>query len=176
MTHLALFMRRSSDRKTISIVCKNNAIQHSEIYLHILRYYFNSLKRYPVLKKLRKGIFKNGCDSLPVLKWNDKFLGSTGYIDRINTSDLSAPMMIGLDIYKRPFLTIAYTYKNNKWCAGCITYFQRFYDCTVEWAWAGCSLNNCGSNRIYKNEIPNTLKIISELIDEENSTFQLLKI
>ena len=43
---------------------------------------------------------------LPILKWKSYFEGSTGYIDQINPKNVAYPIMIGIDDYKRPYITI----------------------------------------------------------------------
>ena len=42
----------------------------------------------------------------PILKWKEEFLGGTGYIDNIYPNNLSSNIMIGIDCYTRPFITI----------------------------------------------------------------------
>ena len=42
---------------------------------------------------------------LPILKYQDHFEGSTGYIDQIKASDVPYPIMIGMTNYMRPFIT-----------------------------------------------------------------------
>ena len=42
--------------------------------------------------------------NIPILKWNDKFIGSTDYIDKIKPENMHSKIMIGIDCYKRPFI------------------------------------------------------------------------
>jgi len=49
----------------------------------------------------------------PVIKFNNKFLGSTGYIDNIYNKDLDYPIMRGIDSYQRHFIVIRYKLLNN---------------------------------------------------------------
>lgn len=83
----------------------------------------------------------------PQLEFQDKFMGSTQYIDRIRSQDLSHPIMYGVDYYSRPFVTLKlqYTYildmidedlreyYNDKVKKGVITVFQRYTACTYNW-------------------------------------------
>ena len=66
---------------------------------------------------------------LPILKWKSYFEGSTGYIDQINPKNVSYPIMIGIDDYKRPYITIKTqsTFKKNIYSV-VVTIFQRYSD------------------------------------------------
>ena len=48
--------------------------------------------------------------SFPILEWNDRFLGATGYIDRLAPHDMTHPVMMGEDMWSRPFIAFR-TYK-----------------------------------------------------------------
>ena len=50
-----------------------------------------------------KSLFQN-FDNLEILNWKNNYLGYTGYIDSIQTSDLNSEISIGIDLYKRPFI------------------------------------------------------------------------
>ena|GEM_PF-6278825 len=66
--------------------------------------------------------------NLPVLPWQSRFHeGGTGYIDGIRPSDLSSPMMRGVDAYKRPFLAVR-TESEDQYAKtlGVETFFQRY--------------------------------------------------
>ena len=47
---------------------------------------------------------------LPVLPWKRNYVGCTDYIDGIRAKDLTYPIMIGVDHFRRPFITIKYKY------------------------------------------------------------------
>lgn len=55
---------------------------------------------------------------LPYLEWKRKYLGGTGYIEGIKPTDMSAPVMLGIDeVFNRPFISFRTTImkdKNNK--------------------------------------------------------------
>ena len=71
---------------------------------------------------------------LPVLPCKHYYIGSTDYIDSISEKDLKHPIMIGVDHFRRPFITIKYKYKNfNKNECGRITVFQRYTDQINNW-------------------------------------------
>ena len=78
--------------------------------------------------------------NLPILPWKRNFIGCTDYIDRIGLSDLTYPIMIGVDHFHRPFIAIKYTYQelnNSENKIGRITVFQRYsndYKC-----WVSCN-------------------------------------
>lgn len=42
----------------------------------------------------------------PILPWKSHFLGSTDYIDKIKASDVYEPVMLGIDVFDRPFVTL----------------------------------------------------------------------
>jgi hypothetical protein len=46
--------------------------------------------------------------SLPILTFNERMMGSTGYIDRVVSSDMEYPIMKGKDSFGRPFLCIKF--------------------------------------------------------------------
>ena len=52
---------------------------------------------------------------LPILPFQRKFVGGTDYIDGIRSTDLTAPIMVGVDCYKRPFIVISYKCFGDKW-------------------------------------------------------------
>lgn len=65
----------------------------------------------------------------PTLKWDDKFMGGTGYIDKIDVNDVSAPIMLGLDIWSRPFITLKVYEGSPK----ILTLFQRYTNDNTTW-------------------------------------------
>ena len=52
---------------------------------------------------------------LPILPFQRKFVGGTDYIDGIRSTDLTAPIMVGVDCYRRPYIVIAYKCFGDKW-------------------------------------------------------------
>ena len=52
---------------------------------------------------------------LPILPFQRKFIGGTDYIDGIHSTDLTAPIMVGVDCYRRPYIVIAYKCFGEKW-------------------------------------------------------------
>jgi hypothetical protein len=76
----------------------------------------------------------------PVLHWQPSFQGSTDYIDNINPEDVSHPIMIGIDSYQRPFITLRTKITNLDDTVYQVVdiLFQRFTDCPDTWV-NGCS-------------------------------------
>jgi len=73
---------------------------------------------------------------LPVLPCKRNYVGCTDYIDGIRAKDLTHPIMIGVDHFRRPFITIRYdSHKPNlkRFERGHITVFQRYSDCKKKW-------------------------------------------
>ena len=52
---------------------------------------------------------------LPILPFQRKFIGGIDYIDSIRSTDLTAPIMVGVDCYRRPFIVISYKCFGDKW-------------------------------------------------------------
>ena len=52
---------------------------------------------------------------LPILPFQRRFIGGTEYIDGIRSTDLTAPIMVGVDCYRRPYIVIAYKCFGEKW-------------------------------------------------------------
>ena len=68
----------------------------------------------------------------PILEWNNKYLGETGYIDGITPEDLSS-IMIGKDKkYHRPFVTIRTIDQNKR--KNITTLFQRYTNDKKTWS------------------------------------------
>jgi len=65
-------------------------------------------------------------------------VGLTSYIDFIKVKDMSAPVMKGIDIYRRQFYAIKITLndENNSQLVG--TFFQRYTDDYDNWAYGTC--------------------------------------
>jgi len=69
----------------------------------------------------------------PILEWNNKYLGETGYIDGITPEDLSSSVMIGKDKkYHRPFVTIRTIDKEK--IKNITTLFQRYTNEKKTWS------------------------------------------
>ena len=67
------------------------------------------LKKYYIHKYFDKNIIEimggiENMNKIPILEWEDKFLGGTDYIDRIEPENLKHKVMIGIDRYERPFI------------------------------------------------------------------------
>lgn len=68
-----------------------------------IRKYFSNF----ILRKIK---YKN---QYPLLKFKRKFVGSTDYIDRIKVSDVLSPVMLSVDMYKRPMIIIKLNVDNK---------------------------------------------------------------
>ena len=172
------YLRNYDDFNNLYSVCKG-AKYIKNIYLKyydIKKHYFKCLKKYVILKYIQLGPFKNFANKYNILKWNKRFMGHTGYIDNVYNTDLSEPIMIGRDKYKRPFITISYL-KNNR--VGCTTYFQRYEDYIACWAWGGDTFYGEGSNRVMTSDIPSILYLMDEIegnniVLDNNSEYKML--
>jgi hypothetical protein len=70
-------------------------------------------------------------EKFPVLDLGDK-VGMTDYIDFVRLEDVTAPVMRGVDVYRRPFLTLrVINRKTGKLSVH--TIFQRYTDCVSPW-------------------------------------------
>lgn len=177
--NISYYLKNNDDFKNLSL-CNKSTTEIKNIYkkyLFIKSKYFDYLKKYKILKNLQEGPFKKFANKYPILKWKDDFLGFTGYIDRISCTDLSSPIMIGIDDYKRPFISIKFT-KNKK--TGCVTYFQRYENCINNWVWGGDNFYGYGSNRLEYNDLPKILYLLDEIENNdemhiEDNIFKLNK-
>ena len=66
----------------------------------------------------------------PILKYQEKFEGSTGYIDQIKVTDTPYPIMVGVTAEQRPFITFKLTNQKQKFVE---TLFQRFTNDKFAW-------------------------------------------
>ena len=78
---------------------------------------------------------------LPELKWKDRFLGGTGYIDSIKPKELKEPVSRGIDLYGRLFIALRLrnTFDSETWI-GAEAIFQRSSNPYTIWA-EGCQYN-----------------------------------
>lgn len=85
----------------------------------------------------------------PIIEFQDNFIGFTEYIDRIRPDDLSEPIMIGIDCYKRPFICIR-TLQIRDNIKSVDTLFQRYTNEKETWSY-GC----CGNGFLFSSSIHN---------------------
>jgi hypothetical protein len=118
--------------------------------------------------------------NFPILKFQDRFIGFTDYIDRIKAEDLSEPIMIGIDCYKRAFICIRTMKlkKNNNITVD--TIFQRYTNDKSYWTHGGYGfIKNSSIDSITKNNIKNLLNNNKNLIypsftyEDEDSKFYI---
>lgn len=96
--------------------------------------------------------------------------GSTEYIDFIRASDMSHPIMTGVDVFKRPFITIKFLveFKDDEKPQEMVgTFFQRYTGETSNWAFGTCyeSNNLFHDSRVrldHYAELPSRLSAIKE--------------
>lgn len=124
-------------------------------YYRIQRNYFYGLEKFKLYNLFKLTFFPTRLImSFPVLKYQARFKGSSDYLDRIRSSDLTSPIMIGADQYSRPFIAIHYrclenTYYNWRnelldWSKAnaVLTIFQRYTGAPSQWCkagWATCN-------------------------------------
>ena len=91
----------------------------------------------------------------PILKYQENFEGSTGYIDQIKVTDAPYPIMVGVTVEKRPFITFKLTNQKQKFVE---TLFQRFTNDKFAWTFGTyyhSSLSNFNgyTTNMYNNKI-----------------------
>ena len=119
-------------------------------------------------------------------------MGSTQYLDGIRDSDLSYPVMIGIDKFRRPFISIKYRCCQDSFSQNCeevqiepsdrvftLTIFQRYTDNSNSWCKAGrCAaeymspLLNGSRTLLSQKEISLVVKNIFTLLDREELEYQ----
>jgi hypothetical protein len=97
----------------------------------------------------------------PILKYCLSFCGATGYIDRIKISDVTDPIMLGIDCHGRPFFTIRYKIEDDITLQ---TYFQRYKNYSLVWSmgtryWKFSS--SIGTNRVGNEELQKIREIVN---------------
>lgn len=90
--------------------------------------------------------------NFPILKWNQKFESSTGYIDNIEVNDVSDNIMMGLDYFKRAFICIKVNYNNNTFI---ITIFQRYTSNKSTWVSSSNNYNFISDKFLYNGNVIN---------------------
>ena len=97
----------------------------------------------------------------PLLRFKNNFFGGTGYIDRIRLSDVSSPVMLGIDKFERPFFTLRMNVNGEMILQ---TFFQRYTNNPRTWS-MGTSYNyfhTIGSNCISLKERDVLRKLVEE--------------
>ena len=100
--------------------------------------YRELLRRFhPVVISLMGGL--TAILNFPILDWNPRYNGGTGYIDNIPGTDLEGHgVMIGFDeTYQRPFIVIQTVYQEVS-SSGITVLFQRYGDDSSTWAQSHC--------------------------------------
>ena len=109
----------------------------------------------------------------PILKWEDKYLGSTDYIDCIFKNDTNNSIMIGIDKYRRPFITIKIT-DGKKISVN--TLFQRYSNRSYPIVFGTCYHYNIHKTLLKEEEIEIYDKIIKgNSVNSNNYTLSLSK-
>ena len=91
----------------------------------------------------------------PILKYQEKFEGSTGYIDQIKVTDTPYPIMVGVTAEQRPFITFKLTNQKQKFVE---TLFQRFTNDKFAWTfgtyyYSALSNFNGYTTNMYNNKL-----------------------
>lgn len=114
---------------------------------YVLKYFPNII--IDIMNKISTLIFA------PILKYQEKFEGSTGYIDQINVTDTPYPIMIGVTKYTRPFITFKLKTEKETFVE---TLFQRFINDKCAWTFGSyyqsilSNYNGYTTNK-YNNEL-----------------------
>ena len=101
--------------------------------------------------------------SLPIIDYKYRHTGGTDYIDGVRKSDMDSPIMVGVDRYKRPFISIKYkerlggelisNSKDRRAIAKVLTIFQRYTDSNRIW---------CKAQNMYGTILQNTSTALNE--------------
>ena len=105
-----------------------------------------------------------------LLDWNNKFI-MIDYVDRIFIQDLEYPLMITVDRYKRPVLSIKYKYNNSDTYNGVLTLFQRYTNDKICWVKAnsiGPFLSMSAHHGITEKDKELVIYNINSLLDGKN--------
>ena len=125
--------------------------------------------------------------TIPIIKYKKHFVGPTQYMDRIKKKDLTSPIMIGIDHYRRPFVSIRYSSNIDKLVqyesdynftigSKILTLFQRYTDTKKSWCKAGSEccytpLLHQTSTLIKQNEFKLITRNIIELLNDREVTY-----
>ena len=95
------------------------------------------LKTFPELMfKLLHEALRERVNNITVLPWESRFEGNTDYIDRIEPKDVSQPVMVGIDNFKRSFVTfrMKITYLQKNISQNIVqTFFQKYTPTQLPW-------------------------------------------
>jgi hypothetical protein len=101
---------------------------------------------------------------IPILEYQDDFMGATDYLDGISCNDLTHPIMIGRDCYNRGFLAIRYRCLDKEWTFDekiyplsqdkihCITLFQRYTN-SISCCKAGSGSHSSSAPLLYGSNV-----------------------
>lgn len=181
--HIAGYVNSMQDQKSLMAVCKTQAGDVQQIVKYTterLRAAFLRIKQLKHRSKFKSAIFRKFMFRFPILKTNDSHVGSTGYVDSIQPSDISAPIMVGVDVYGRPFLTM-YLQDRTQGRPFICTYFQRFSNAPSPWVCGGTRFANYqyASHRAYwvdrvsNTQIHDLLTGLSQLLDDEHPKYKV---
>mgnify|MGYP001313893519 CR=1 FL=1 len=136
---------------------KSNYNDFKDLFNYLIKNQIKFIKKYNFDKNIINllGGF-NKFYLFPILKWKEEFLGGRGYIDNIYPNNLSSSIMIGIDCYTRPFVTIR-TKKRNNNIRSVIVLFQRYSDDTKSWTHSNINWICEGGYFLSKNKIQHKL-------------------
>ena len=84
--------------------------------------------------KLIQDLFLHQLLFYPRLSWKNTFLGPTGYIDQIRITDLTHPIMFGVDEYSRSFIVILHKDVEEQQYYSLDVLFQRYTSEKSTWS------------------------------------------
>ena len=119
-------------------------------------------------------IFVSNVIFYPILRHEPHFTGGTSYIDGIKVSDVTYPIMIGIDYHGRKFITFKLNYKkkNGKSIQLVSTLFQRYSDSENTWVFGTYMNKDCkiGNRTLHGQTLLNEEDLIKyrKVIDGES--------
>ena len=134
----------------LSLFDKQSILNQKDQNVKLCRYYFHRVQQLKVVHYFENTFFPiHLIKTLPIIKYYNRFIGGSDYIDCVRRCDLTSPIMIGVDQFARPFISIKYkcsdkTIKNyrdedietlNK--SVVLTVFQRYTTSPNTWCKAG---------------------------------------
>ena len=152
------------------ISLKNLTITNKDVYTEYFDYLVKSKKQY-INKFIPSHVIQilenYDYHKIKYLPFENHFLGNTGYIDRIKTHNLTSPIVFGIDLYERPFISFKINVDDNVIVH---TLFQRYSNYKLKWVFG----TNYHSYFLHKNTYPENedLNNYKKLVERNQLTIE----